>query len=108
MAMKRFGKLLIILNKCPIDFEGRTSKVKVTKGSKHPKFSPILSFPDHNSSLKSAIAMNRYGKLLIILNWCSINYEGRKSKVRVTRGQNVSNLARFCRFRIITHVPNPL
>ena len=73
-------------------------------GSKLSKFGPILPFPDHNSSLKSSIAMKPYGKLLIILNRCPIDFEGRRSKVKVTRGQNIANLGIFCRFRIITQV----
>ena len=65
IAMKPYVKLLIILNKCPIDFKGRRSKVNVTW---RPNFGPILPFSDHNLNLKSTIVTKCYGKLLIILN----------------------------------------
>ena len=64
-------------------------------GSKRPEFNPILLFPDHNSCLKSSILIQCYGKLLIILSKCPIDFDGHRSKVKVKRGQNVSNFAQF-------------
>ena len=45
---------------------------------------PILPFLDHNSSFKLSIATKNNGKLLIILNRCSRDFEGRRSNVKVT------------------------
>ena len=56
-AMKCYGKLLIILNMCPIDFEGRRLNVKVTQGQNLANLGQILLFPDDKSSLKSSMAM---------------------------------------------------
>ena len=90
--------------KNPIDFESHRSKVKVTGDQNSVNLGPISPFPDDNSTVTSVMVIKLYGKLPLIWVKNPIDFEGHRSKVKVTRGQNVLNLAQFCCFRIITQV----
>ena len=95
MLVKDYEKLPLVSNRCSIVFEGRRLNVKVKgqghTGSKLCIFGPILVFPDENSNVSGATAMTFYGNLPLVSNRCCIVFEGPRSKVKVTRDQNLSD-----------------
>ena len=73
----------------------RRSKVKVTQGQNLANFDLISPFPDHNLYFKPSIATKCYWMLQIVLNRRPIDFEGNRSKVKVTQGKNLANFDSF-------------
>ena len=64
-----------------------------SQGSKLGQIWPKLgkTFSDENSNMNSVIWMKLYGKLLLTSKVCCIVFEGPRSKVEVTQGQNLAD-----------------